>query len=425
MTRYALYYAPAAQTSFWRLGCSWLGRGPSGGVAPPAPSVRGIPPVMMPALTASARRYGFHATLKAPFRLAPGYTETHLLDMAQAFSQTQQPVELPGLQVRRVDDFLALCPTHAVPRIDALAMRCVVYFDLLRAAPTADELARRRLACLSPRQEALLQRWGYPHVEEEFRFHMTLTDSLTAVGDDIAYAMRQAADRHFESVLGGRAAGDAMSLDGLTIFKEPEPGAALKILARFPFTCGEQGEGLPVPGRLFYVVGPSGVGKDSLLQWVRQNLEDRGRVRFATRAITRDAHPSEDHEPLQVDDFWQEAGDGGFSMIWQANGACYAVRRGIEADLRTGRDVVVNGSREYAPRVVEAFPDARIVWITAAADIISHRLAARQREGGAALLQRVRRGSAFTAPEDRHTIHLDNSGPVEVAGARLLALLQN
>ena len=424
MTRYAVYYAPAARTPFWRLGCAWLGRDPTGAVVLPPPSVEAIPPQTMAALTISARRYGFHSTLKAPFTLAPGFTESHLLTMAQAFSQVQQPVELPALAVRQVEDFLALCPLQPMPQIEALAMRCVDYFDVLRAASTADELARRRLAGLSARQDTLLQRWGYPHTGEEFRFHMTLTDSLTAAGDGLTCALRQAATVHFQPVLGDNARTAPVAVDALTVFKEALPGAAMQILARFPFTGCGQGDSMPAPGRLFYVVGPSGVGKDSVLRWVREQLEDHRQVRFATRAITRDAHPSEDHEPVTVNDFWQEAGNGKFSMIWQANGACYAVRRGIEADLRAGFDVVVNGSREYAPQVVEAFPNASIVWIKAEACIIRHRLMARQRENGAALLKRVQRASAFPAPEDHNTIHLDNSGPIEVAGSRLLALLQ-
>ncbi|GAC1430670.1 MAG: hypothetical protein NVSMB6_29490 [Burkholderiaceae bacterium] len=424
MTRYALYYAPAARTPLWQLGCEWLGRDPTGTDLPPAHSAQGVPTGLLPALTASARRYGFHATLKAPFRLAPGFTESHLLAMAQAFSRAQQPVELPGLQVRWVEDFLALCPTQPTPQINALAMRCVVYFDALRAAPTADELARRRLARLNARQEALLQRWGYLHTEEEFRFHMTLTDSLTAVGENIAFAVRQAANTHFQTVLGARSGTECATVDGLTIFKEAVPDAALQILARFPFTGCGQGDGMPIPGRLFYVVSPSEVGKDSLLRWVRERVHEHRQVRFATRVITRDAHPSEDHEPVTVDDFWQEAGDGGFSMIWQANGACYAVRRSIEADLRAGHDVVVNGSRDYVPRVVDAFPDSKIVWIGAEADFIARRLVAPQRERSAALLQRDQRATAFSAPDAHNTIHLDNSGPIEVAGSRLLALLQ-
>ncbi len=425
MTRYALYYTPGARTPFWQLGCSWLGRDPTGAAPPPRQSVSGIASLMMTALTASACRYGFHATLKAPFRLAPGFGESHLLAMAQAFARVQQPVGLPDLQVHRVDDFLALCPTRATPHLDALAMRVVSYFDVLRAAPTADELARRRLARLSPRQDALLERWGYPFTEEEFRFHMTLTDSLKAVGDDVAHALGQAADAHFQAVTTTANGMDPVSIDGLSILKEAVPGAPLHLLARISFSGAGQGDGMPAPGRLFYIVGPSGVGKDSLLRWVREHLGERQQVRFATRAITRAAHPSEEHEPVAAHDFWTEAGGGGFSMVWQANGASYAVRRGIEADLLAGYDVVVNGSREYVPQVVKAFADARIIWITAEADLIARRLVARQRESGPELLQRVQRATAFSAPADQNTIHLDNSGPIQIAGKQLLDLLQD
>ncbi len=425
MTRYAIYYTPAPQTQFWQLGCSWLGRDPASTDMRPPPPVEGIAPATMAALTASARRYGFHATLKAPFRLARGFDESHLLAMAQAFARVQQPVALPGMQVREVDDFLALCPVHAVPRLDALAMRCVAYFDALRAPPSAEDLARRRLAPLSTRQEALLQRWGYPHTEEQFRFHMTLANAPAAADAAMAQALRHGASTHFRPVAASAAAAVGAVVDALTIFKEAQPGAPLTILHRFAFTGAGQSDGMPAAGRLFYVVGASGVGKDSLLQWVGQRLLDQPRVRFATRAITRLAHPSEAHEPVAATEFWQEARAGGFSMVWQANGACYAVRRGIEAELLAGCDVVVNGSREYAPRVLESFPDARIVWITAQAHIIGQRLVARRRESGAALLQRVSRATAFAVSEDRNTIHLDNSGPIEVAGARLLALLQD
>ena len=244
MTRYALYYTPAAQTLFWQLGCAWLGRDPTGAAPPPSPSVPGISPPMMTALTASARRYGFHATLKAPFRLAPGFGESDLLAMAQAFASAQPPVALPGLEVSRLNDFLALCPAQPTPQLDALAMRVVAYFDPLRAAPTADELARRRKARLSPRQDALLQRWGYPYMEEEFRFHMTLTDSLITVDAEVAEALKDAAITHFKAVAPTWTGTDTVDVDGLGIFKESGPGAPFELLERIPFSgAGPAGNG--------------------------------------------------------------------------------------------------------------------------------------------------------------------------------------
>ena len=423
MTRYALYFAPPVTSPWWQAGCSWLGRDAETGTTPGQPRVAGMPSLLMAAVTASARRYGFHATLKAPFALGDGFDEAHLLAMAAAFSRVQQTVALPALQVRRLDAFLALVPAAPIPEVNALAMRCVAFFDLLRAPPDADELARRRRAHLSVRQEALLLRWGYPHTEEAFRFHMTLTDSLAAVDDDTAYALRTAAEAHFQPLLAAGAAALPV-IDGLTVFREDDAGAPLSVLARFPFGDSAAAGGLPAPGRLFYVVGPSGVGKDSLLQWLQEQVGTIAQVVFARRVITRAAHPSEAHEPIGPEAFWQEACDGNFSMLWQANGACYGIRRGIEADLLAGRDVVVNGSREYVPRIRQTFPDAQVVWISADTATIERRLVSRQRESGAALLQRVKRATEFVAPQAGDVIHIDNSGPLEVAGARLLALLQ-
>ena len=427
MTRYALYFAPPVNSNWWQAGCNWLGRDAETGATVDQPRVAGIPSLLMTTLTASARRYGFHATLKAPFALGEGFNEAHLLAMAAAFCRVQQPVTLPALQVRRLDTFLALVPAAPAPEVNALAMRCVAYFDLLRAPPDADELARRRRARLNVRQEALLLRWGYPHTEEAFRFHMTLTDSLAALDDDTAYALRTAAEANFRTLLA--ADNQAMAaIDGLTVFREDAAGAPLTVLARFPFgaiaSAGATAAGLPTPGRLFYVVGPSGVGKDSLLQWLQDRVDTPTQVVFARRVITRAAHPSEAHEPITPEAFWQEACDGNFSMLWQANGACYGIRRGIEADLLAGRDVVVNGSREYAPRIRQTFPEAHVVWISADTDTIERRLVSRQRESGAALLQRVKRATEFVMPQADEATHIDNSGPLAVAGARLLALLQ-
>jgi ribose 1,5-bisphosphokinase len=273
---------------------------------------------------------------------------------------------------------------------------------------------------LSQRQEASLQRWGYPYTEEEFRLHMTLTDSLSDVDTDTAYAMRKAAEQRFAAV----AAGAPPAIDALTIFREDTPGAPFSIWRRFSFNAAQQAHGLPVPGRLFYLVGPSGVGKDSLLQWLQQRVPADAGVVFAQRTITRASHPSESYEATDVATFWQHAASGQFSMIWQANDLCYGVRRGIEADLKSGRDVVINGSREYVPQLRRAFPDAHIVWIEADAATIQERLESRRRESGPALLRRIDRAMRFAAPTEPNVIRLDNSGPLELAGQRLLELLK-
>jgi ribose 1,5-bisphosphokinase len=99
------------------------------------------------------------------------------------------------------------------------------------------------------------------------------------------------------------------------------------------------------------------------------------------------------------------------------------VRRGIEAELKAGRDVIVNGSREYVPQLWQSFPDAQVVWIEADATQIRERIEARQRESGTALFRRLERAMQFAPPKTEQIIRLDNSGPPEVAGQKLLEIL--
>ncbi|HWZ49014.1 MAG TPA: phosphonate metabolism protein/1,5-bisphosphokinase (PRPP-forming) PhnN [Herbaspirillum sp.] len=424
--RYAIYFAPAASSVWWTAGSRWLGRDAETGADYLQPAIAGMSPAAFRQITSDPRRYGFHATLKAPFRLAEGFSEAHLLAMAQAFVAQQQALQIEGVGIHTLSNFLALQTTDPSSReqISALAMRCTRYFDLLRAAPSAAELAKRRNADLTPRREALIARWGYPYTEEEYRFHMTLTGALTTVDAAAAAAIGDAAGACFAAALA-----TPLTIDGLAIFKEPAPGAPMHVWQRLPFSkhpASHAGDvntsGLPPEGRLFFVVGPSGVGKDSLLEWVKTRLPaDAGPV-FARRSITRPAHASEAHEPMTQDAFQHATQAGHFSMIWQANDTCYGIRRDMEAELKAGRDVVVNGSREYIPQLRQLFPQAKILWISADPAAIRQRIEGRSRETGAALENRLQRITAFNAEEVDGVTHIDNSGPLEIAGHRLLEI---
>lgn len=231
MTRYALYFSPPEDSAWSTAGNRWLGRDPVSDAVVPQCAIPGVSRLMLATLTADARRYGLHATLKAPFRLLAGFSEAHLLTMVQAFSAVQTPIVLQDIGVRPMGTFLALRPRGPLPVIGALAMRCVAYFDLLRDMPSAAETAKRRNAGLSLRQEALLQRWGYPYTEEEYCFHITLTDSLAGVDDDTVFAIRKAADACFAAA----QASTPLVIDALSIFKEDAPGAPLTMWRRFPF----------------------------------------------------------------------------------------------------------------------------------------------------------------------------------------------
>lgn len=421
--RYALYYAPAPGSALWNAGSRWLGRDAACGDALPQPAVDGIAPAVSERLTRTPRRYGFHATLKAPFRLAPGFTEDDLLTMAQAFAACQRPLPLGTLAVRTLGHFLALCPTGNAEDIQALAMRCVRYFDPLRAPPPADELARRHAAGLTPREQALLRRWGYPYTEEIFRFHLTLSDTLRGLDAATAAALRAAAESYFAS-----ASAVPPALDALAIFREDAPGEPFRLRQRFAFpedasTSAASAGALPAPGTLFFLVGPSGAGKDALLDWVRQRLPGDADVAIAQRAITRPAHPSEPHEAMAPASFAQCTADGGFSMVWHANGLSYGIRRSVEALLHAGRNVIVNGSRESVPSLKRQFPQARVIWVDADPETLRKRLESRRRESGAAQAARLERALQFAPPAMRDLVRIDNSGPIELAGRRLLAAL--
>lgn len=417
--RYALYFSPAPDSPWWQAGASWLGRDPMHAGKVQQGHIPGVPDILLSGLTAEARRYGFHATLKAPFNLLESFHEADLISMASAFARVQPVISISEMQIRMMGDFLALRPHGNEAEINALAMRCVSFFDMLRSAPDAAYLAKRRHAGLSARQESLLQQWGYPYTEEEYRFHLTLSDDLSDTDADLHYALRKAAEDQFGKLMEVAP----LTIDALTIFREERPGLPFNFWMRFPFQAKFQQKSLPASGRLFFVVGPSGAGKDTLLQWVKDNLPATTELDFAKRTITRPAHDSEVHEALSQEAYWQAAAAGHFCMQWQANGLCYGIRRHIEVKLKCGRDVIVNGSREYLPQLKQLFPDAKIIWIMADPEQIRQRMEKRQRESGAALLNRIDRGLKFSIPDDQDIICIDNSGAIHIAGQKLLKIL--
>lgn len=204
--RYAVYYTPPPESALERFGAVWFAR-------------------TAPCLDAP-RRYGFHGTLKAPFRLAPGTGEAELLRAVENFAASRRALAGPPLGLAELAGFLALVPSAPFRELDRLAADSVAAFDRFRAPASEAELARRLNAGLSRREEALLRRWGYPYVMEAFRFHLTLTDRL----DDAGLRRERA---RAEAMLGEAAA--PLLIDAVTVTVEPADGAAFRILQRFEF----------------------------------------------------------------------------------------------------------------------------------------------------------------------------------------------
>lgn len=174
-TRYALYAAPPAADAWSRFCTSWLGWDMETAQELPFPDLMGL---NVAEITETPRKYGLHATIKPPFRLAEGHTQGDLETACAALCAQLAPVALPDLSVTPLGRFLALCPQPQPTALTDLAATCVRALDPFRAPPTEAELAKRRQSRLSPAQEQNLTRWGYPYVMEQFRFHITLTSRL-------------------------------------------------------------------------------------------------------------------------------------------------------------------------------------------------------------------------------------------------------
>jgi ribose 1,5-bisphosphokinase len=176
-------------------------------------------------------------------------------------------------------------------------------------------------------------------------------------------------------------------------------------------------------GRLVLVVGPSGVGKDTLIAYCRSRLGAADGVVFPRRAITRPSgDDTEDHEVVSEEEFRHRAAAGGFALHWRAHGLSYGVPADIAEDIAAGRTVVVNVSRSIIDAARQRFPDIRIVHVTAAPDILARRLQARGRESAVDMAARLDRATAVEVTGS-DVVHIDNSGLPEDAGKELLTLL--
>jgi hypothetical protein len=178
--RYAICFTPSASDPLTLAAANWLGRNVYSGEMVEPPSVRGLGIHEIAFHTAVPRRYGFNATLKAPFRLAEQVSESAMLRDLMRFSGTMKPFDIPRLEVKRLGNAFGLVPSEPCPQIDMLASSVVQAFDPYRAPLLEAEIERSNPDSLSAVQFVNFYRWGNPYVLDEFRFQMMLTGTVSA-----------------------------------------------------------------------------------------------------------------------------------------------------------------------------------------------------------------------------------------------------
>lgn len=227
--RYALYYAPAVDSALWRFGCATLGYDAFTGEEMPFAVPPGCDAQLWPERTAEPRRYGFHATLKAPFELGQGRGEGQLRSFAHQFATGLAAVPLAGLTVEALGRFVALVPAEPSPALQKLAFDIVQAFEPFRAPLGQADLARRLASPLSPAERAYLEAYGYPYVAEAFRFHMTLTGAMPP--DQITAIAAALTATHAQAVPAGPVA-----IDRLVLFRQNDRAGRFRIIDAFPLS---------------------------------------------------------------------------------------------------------------------------------------------------------------------------------------------
>jgi hypothetical protein len=225
-SRYAVFWAPPPGSGLACFGAEWLGWDAEARRAVPQPAL--TLPRPFAEITATPRRYGFHGTLKPPFRLA---ADTGIIELDRALTRLAKrlpPATAPGLAPSTALGFLALMPSGPTPEIDTLAAACIRNLGRFAAPLDKAELARRHGGDLTPRQNANLTRWGYAYVLDDFRFHLTLSGRLQpGEADALSELATALAAPHLDPVL---------RLTEICLFGDPGGGAGFRLLRRYPLT---------------------------------------------------------------------------------------------------------------------------------------------------------------------------------------------
>jgi putative phosphonate metabolism protein len=226
--RYAVYFVPADDHPLFRFGRAVLGYDCYSGEEPAPPPLPGIGPAELAALTREPRVYGFHATLKAPFRLLSPLAESDLMQEFATFVAAQNTIPVIAPCVRTLGAYIAVMARRPCDTLDQLAARCAEQFDRFRAPLASKERERRLAAGLDPTEIANLDRWGYPFVFDAFRFHMTLAGPVPpARRAEILALMGEAFARHCGAA--------ELPVDRLALLRQDTAQARFRVLAQKAF----------------------------------------------------------------------------------------------------------------------------------------------------------------------------------------------
>jgi hypothetical protein len=214
--RYAIYFCPASDTALGRLGHDWLA------ASPHAPELPGISTERRNALLVKARRYGWHATIRAPFTPAVDVAYDDVRRAVVSVAHACASFELP-LHIHRLAGFLALrpCVDGAAPK--QLATTCLKAL-LPLCAPLSKEMLDRRSVGLDADEVRLLQGYGYPYVLDRYRFHLTLSAPAIESEENV---MREWLEPRVAELPPTR-------VDALSICREATPGGAFELVERIP-----------------------------------------------------------------------------------------------------------------------------------------------------------------------------------------------
>ena len=221
--RFAVYFTPSMGSDWWHAGNQWLARCLKTNTS--------LNPIDIPNLnssdffthTADPRRYGWHATLKAPFRLQPQFSMIELINAMHLIANDFEAFDLPPLLLTDKEGFISLRPSGNLTMINSIAEACVTRLHQFAEPLSEAELARRRMTPLSQEQDRLLMTWGYPWVLDEFRFHFSLTGPTDKMEAHVRDKFLMAANDHFGSL-------PACTFDCLSLFIEPTKGSHFQLV---------------------------------------------------------------------------------------------------------------------------------------------------------------------------------------------------